>query len=268
MVTIESFYTLERTPFTRQVPPDACYLSPMLEEVLGRLQYAAERQWFAVVTGDCGVGKTTAIRRFAATLDPARYQVLYVADSRWTPRIFYKGLLEQLGCEASFYRGDAKRQLQHEVERLRAIHHMQPVVIVDEAHLLDRDMLEEIRFLLNFQMDSQSPMALILVGQTELGTRIRLQSFAAIYQRMDLQCHLGYWDRSQVAAYIAAQLHYAGGSPTLFAEGAIDSLYRYSSGAARLINKACTHCLLYGAQNGQRVIDEPIVTRVIQGELA
>ncbi len=55
MVTIESFYALERTPFTRHVPPEACYLSPMLEEVLGRLQYAAERQWFAVVTGVCFV---------------------------------------------------------------------------------------------------------------------------------------------------------------------------------------------------------------------
>ena len=66
---------------------------------------------------------------------------------------------------------------------------MQPVVIVDEAHLLDKEMLEEVQFLLNFKMDAQSPMALILVGQSELWDRLRLQSYAAIRQRIDLQCN-------------------------------------------------------------------------------
>ena len=263
----ERFYELTQTPFVRNVPPDRLYLSPGLAEVLGRLHYAAERQWFAVVTGDCGVGKTTAIRCFTAGLDTARFQVLYLADSRLTPRHFYKGLLEQLGCEAKFYRGDAKRQLHREIAVMRGIHQIQPVLVIDESHLLDREMLEEIRFVLNVQMDAQSPMALILVGQTELWERLSLQSYAAIRQRIDLQCRLGYLDRSQTAAYIADHLAYAGTTHALFSDGALDSIYRYASGAPRLINKVCTHCLLYGAQNGHRVIDEPIVTRVIQGEL-
>ena len=75
----------------------------------GRLEYAAQRQLFAVVTGDCGVGKTTIIRCFKNSLDEAQFLVMYLADSKLTPRHFYKGLLEQLGCEAKFYRGDAKR---------------------------------------------------------------------------------------------------------------------------------------------------------------
>jgi type II secretory pathway predicted ATPase ExeA len=64
------------------------------------------------------------------------------------------------------------------------------VVVVDEAHLLDREMLEEVRFLLNFRMDAMSPMALILVGQTELWEKLQLQSYAAIRQRIDLQSKL------------------------------------------------------------------------------
>jgi type II secretory pathway predicted ATPase ExeA len=76
--------------------------------------------------------------------------------------------LEQLGSEAKFYRGDAKGQFHREIELMKGIRGLQPVVVVDEAHLLDREMLEEVRFLLNFRMDSQSPMALILVGQSEL----------------------------------------------------------------------------------------------------
>lgn len=123
----ESFYGLSRTPFSRDMPTSELYESVILEETLGRLEYAAQRQWFAVVTGDCGTGKTTTIRKFTEVLDPTKFKVLYLSDSKLTPRHFYKGLLEQLGCESKFYRGDAKRQLHREIELMRGIHRLQPV---------------------------------------------------------------------------------------------------------------------------------------------
>lgn len=264
----EAFYGLSNTPFSRDIPTSELYNSVILEETLGRLEYAAKRQLFAVVTGECGTGKTTTIRRFKDTLDPAKFMVMYLADSKLTPRHFYKGLLEQLGCEAKFYRGDAKRQLHREIELMRGIHGLQPVVIVDEAHLLDKEMLEEVRFLLNFKMDAQSPMALILVGQNELWERLQLQSYAAIRQRIDLQCKLPHFDRSQVGEYIKQHLKYAGADHDIFSDTALDVIFHYSSGTARLINKVCTHCLLYGAQNGRRIIDDHMVKHVIQGELS
>jgi general secretion pathway protein A len=264
----EPFYGLAQTPFSRDIPTNRLYQSLMLEETLGRLEYAAQRQLFAVVTGDCGTGKTTTIRRFKDSLDPAKFMVMYLADSKLTPRHFYKGLLEQLGCESKFYRGDAKRQLHREIELMRGIQHLLPVVIVDEAHLLDREMLEEVRFLLNFKMDAQSPMALILVGQSELWEKFKLQAYAAIRQRIDLQCKLPHLDRSQVGDYIKCHLAYAGANHDIFSDGALDEIYRFSSGVARLVNKVCTHCLLYGAQNGRRIIDDHMVKLVIQGELS
>lgn len=264
----EAFYGFERTPFTRDIPTGQLYQSIILEETLGRLQYAAERQLFAVVTGDCGTGKTTAIRRFRDILDSSRFSVMYLADSKLTPRHFYKGLLEQLGCEAKFYRGDAKRQLHREIELMKGIHKLQPVVIVDEAHLLDREMLEEVRFLLNFKMDSESPMALILVGQSELWDKLQLQAYAAIRQRIDIQCKLNHYDRSQVGEYVHRHLEYAACEREIFSDAALDEIFKYSSGSARLINKLCTHCLLFGAQNGRKIIDDHMVKLVIQGELA
>jgi len=181
---IEDFYTLTHTPFTRDIPTLELYASVSMEEILGRLEHAAKRQLFAVITGDCGTGKTTIIRKLNDTLNPGEFMLLYLADSKLTPRHFYKGLLEQLGCEAKFYRGDAKRQLHREIELMRAVHRIQPVVVIDEAHLLDKEMLEEVRFLLNFRMDSLSPMALILVGQNELCDRLKLQSYSAIRGRV------------------------------------------------------------------------------------
>lgn len=264
----ETFYGLTRTPFARDIPTTELYNSVMVEETLGRLSYAAERQLFAVVTGECGTGKTTTIRRLKDQLDPGKYTVMYLADSKLTPRHFYKGLLEQLGCESKFYRGDAKRQLHREIELMKGIHRLEPVVILDEAHLLDREMLEEVRFLLNFKMDAQSPMALILVGQNELWQRLQLQSYAAIRQRIDLQCRVQHLDRAQVGAYVERHLNYAGANHDIFSDNAIDVVFQYSSGSARLINKLCTHCLLYGAQNAKRIIDDHIVKLVIQGELS
>lgn len=262
----ETFYGLKHSPFSRDIPTNELYESVVLEETLGRLEYAAQRQWFAVITGDCGTGKTTTIRRFTEVLDTAKYKVLYLSDSKLTPRHFYKGLLEQLGCESKFYRGDAKRQLHKEIELMRVIHQLQPVVVIDEAHLLDREMLEEVRFLLNFKMDAQSPMALILVGQSELWEKLGLQSYAAIRQRIDLQCKLPHYDRAQVGAYVKRHLAYAGTENEIFSDGAIEDIYRFSSGSARMVNKVCTHCLIYGAQNGHRIIDDHMVKRVIQGE--
>lgn len=262
------FYSFKSTPFTRDIPTSALYYPDMLDETIGRLEFAAESQLFAVVTGDAGTGKTTTLRRFTDELDSSQYKVLYLADSKLTPRHFYKGLLEQLGCESKFYRGDAKRQLHNQIEMMRGIHGLLPVVIVDEAHLLDREMLEEVRFLLNFKMDAESPMALILVGQSELWDRLRLQSFAAIRQRIDLQCKLPHYDRAQVGEYVQKHLSEVGAQSDIFTDAAIHEIFQSSNGTPRLVNKICTHCLIYGAQNKQKLIDDHMVKLVIEGELS
>lgn len=256
------------TAFSRAVPADQLYESPAIADALGRLSYVADRQLFAVVTADAGCGKSTLIRRFAETLPKDKYILLYLSDSKLTPRWFYKGLLDQLGLEAGFYRGDAKRQLQREIEIIRGVQNKRVVCVLDEAHLLEKETLEEFRFLLNYRFDSMSPMALILVGQTELwDEKLRLQRYAAIRQRIDLCCVLPHLDRAETEQYIQSHLRYAGCEQELFTARAEDEILRTSTGIPRVINRICEKCLTYAFQQHKKLVDDHMVRYVNEHEM-
>jgi len=263
----EEFYSFTNTPFSRTIPTKNLYRGNDSDELVERLKYTATRQLFAVLIGDSGTGKTTTLRRFCDETHDQNYTTMYLSDSKMTPRIFYKSLLEQLGFEPKYQRNEAKRQLHKEIEIMKGMNGVLPVAIVDEAHLLDKDMLEEIRFLMNFKMDSQSPMALILSGQSELWDKLKLQAYAAIRQRIDIQCVVGRLDRAQTAEYISAQLNYAGCEKEIFTDDAVEEVFRFSGGIPRIINKSCTEALMYGAQSMKKLIDDKMVKTVVEHEL-
>ena len=263
----EQFYGFTKTPFSRTIPTKSLYRGNDSDELIERLKYAAQRQLFAVVLGESGTGKTTTLRRFCDETHDDNVYTMYLSDSKLTPRTFYKSLLEQLGFEAKYYCNEAKRQFHKEIEIMKGMSGVSPVAIVDEAHLLGKEMLEELRFLLNFKMDSQSPMALILSGQTELWDKLMLQSYAAIRQRIDIKCVVGRLDRAKAAEYIAAQFAYAGTDKEIFTEAAIDEIFKFSDGIPRLINKACSESLMFGAQYHKNIIDDRMVKTVVEQEL-
>ena len=176
-------------------------------------------------------------------------------------------MLKQLGAEPKFYRDAASRQLQRELEIIRGVHHRDVVCIVDEAHLLSKETFEEIRFLLNSKMDSENPLSLILVGQNELWDKLKLQSYAAVRQRIDIKCEIPQYDRAETARYIDCHLKYAGCTREIFTEKAFDEIYKYSAGAARAINKVCLHSLICAAQRKEKLVDDYLVVEVIDGEL-
>ncbi len=262
-----SFYGFENTPFDRSIPTDHLFLTERHEEVLARLIYAIQRQWFVVLTGACGSGKSTLIRHLMRDLDPFHYRCFYIADSQLTPRHFYNGILRQLGVDGAFYRGDSKRKLHREIAHLVQVQKINPVILVDEAHLLDKEMLEELRFLLNFNADSESPLALVLSGQPELNDKLRRQTFLAIEQRVNMRCYTHNLDLMETSDYMKQQLHYVNSSSAIFADDAIEEVFAYSAGYPRLINKICTHALIYGAQQNKTVLSGKDVRLVIEQEV-
>jgi type II secretory pathway predicted ATPase ExeA len=267
MTMYERFFEMDHTPFVRNVPPDQLYESPHVADAIGRLTYAADHQLFAVVTADAGCGKSTLIRKFVKMLPKDEYIFLYLSDSKLTPRWFYKGLLDQLGIESRFYRGDAKRQLQKEIEIIRGVHQKKVVVILDEAHLLEKETIEEFRFLLNYRFDSMSPMALVLVGQNELWDKLNLQRYAAVRQRIDINCVLPHLDRAETGRYIQSHISYSRGRPDIFTDAALDDIYRESSGIPRRINRICEKSLMYAFQQSKHLIDDHMIRFVIDHEM-
>lgn len=250
------------------VPVDSLYESPAMQEIIGRLSFVAKKQLFAVVTADPGCGKSTLIRRLAEELPQNDYILLYLSDSKLTPRWFYKGLLDQLGIDAKFYRGDSKRILQQQIEIIRGVQKKKVVCVLDEAHLLEKETLEEFRFLLNYHFDSTSPMALVLVGQTELwDDKLKLQRYAAIRQRIEVFCTLPHLDRAETERYIQSHLKYAGCQQDLFTDSATDVIYKASSGIPRIINRVCDKSLTYAFQKQKRLVDDHMVQYVLDHEI-
>lgn len=263
----EPFFEMKNTPFVRNVPTEKLYESPAMAEALSRLAYAADKQLFATMTADAGCGKSTLIRKYVASLPKDEYILLYLSDSKLTPRWFYKGMLDQLGIEAKFYRGDAKRQLQKEIEIIRGVQGKKVVCILDEAHLLEKETIEEFRFLLNYRFDSESPLSLILVGQSELWDKLKLQRYAAVRQRINISCVIPHLDRAETERYIASHLDYAEGRKDIFTDKAVDEIFRESTGIPRRINHICEGCLMYASQQNKRLIDEHQVRFVVEHEM-
>ena len=240
----ETFFEMEHTPFTRDIPVERLYTSPKIENALGRLVYVVDRQMFAVVTANPGCGKSTLIRMLDGRLGREKYLLLYLSDSKLTPRWLYAGLLGQLGLEAHFFSGDSKRLLQKEIGSVCAEQKKKVVCVLDEARPLGKDMLEELR-----------------------EQKLRLQAYTAIRQRTDMNIVPDRLDRAETGKYIAAHLAYAGVKQDLFTSGAEDEVYKISTGIPRMINRVCEKTLLYAYQQQKRLADEHMVRFVADHEM-
>ena len=263
---MKPFFDLTGTPFARNIPINQLLETESGKELQGRLTYVARTRAFGVFTGDAGTGKTTAIRKFSQGLDANHYHVLYISDSALTPRNFYWETLHELGYEPRFYRSDAKRQFQKALAALTDNDKKTPVVIVDEAHLLSREMLGEIRFLLNVRMDSYSGLSLILVGQSELRETLKLQVNKAIWQRVDMRFHLLALSKQETSTYIIKHLAAVKAPGEIFTQAATGVIHEYCEGLPRKVNKVATACLLAASGQNQKLIDDHLVRVVIESE--
>jgi type II secretory pathway predicted ATPase ExeA len=254
---------MKGVPFTREISPTHLFQSSSQKEAAARLEYTVKHRQFCLLTGEAGMGKSTAIRSLIHQLDPIRYHYLYICDSSLTPKLFYREVLQNFGIQPSFRSTDAKRQYQSLMLDIYENEKKLVVIILDEAHHFSDSMLQELRFILNFKQDSMSPLSLIVVGQPSLRNLLRVKHLEAIEQRIQMRYQMSGLTEKETNDYIHHQLKVVETPHEIFSEEAIRAIYNFSQGIPRKINTLCSQSLLDAFIQGSRIVGETHIQRVI-----
>ena len=139
------------------------------------------------------------------------------------------------------------------------------IILIDEAQLIEDELtFEEVRLLLNFQLNDRFLLTLVLVGQPELGERVR--NIPQLDQRIAIQCYLGPMTLEDTREYIMHRLKVAGAKHPLFTDGAIRQVFEYTEGVPRRINNLCDTCLLVGFSRNLSEVGEEVVKGLVLAE--
>jgi type II secretory pathway predicted ATPase ExeA len=263
MTQLNEFYGFSQTPFTRSVHSENLYPAHGHREVQGRLAFALQNHLPALITGDVGTGKSTALRAFVASLDRHVYALIYLANPHLTVTTLYQQILLALQIEPAFGFMRLLPQLHTALAEL-ARKGRHPLLIVDEAHLLPPELYNQLRFLLNQEMDSLSHLTLILLGQPDLAHKLRFAPYEALYQRIAVRYHLKPFDLEETAGYIKHHLRVAEYQGQLFSDSFVAGVYDHTKGVARKINNLCRSALLLGATERKQILDETDLKRVLR----
>jgi type II secretory pathway predicted ATPase ExeA len=258
----ESYFGFSRTPFSKDIPPSAVFSYDSQKEALLRLSYAVEAKLICVLVAEVGMGKSLTIRKLVSSLDASRHTCIYLSNPTIGARGILTDIVLNLSEYPSFFKSrliaQAKEAIEAEAARGRSL-----VLIVDEAHLLNTDTLEEIRLLTNFDMDSSPKFSLILAGQSALSKKLKFTTLSALEQRVSLRVRLQPLTIEETAAYIKHHLNFCGRPDALFSDDAIMSIRKASGGVPRRINNLSLHALMAGFHEKKSIIDEATAKRAI-----
>jgi type II secretory pathway predicted ATPase ExeA len=258
-----SHFGFTRTPFSKTIPASQLCDRASHQEAVARIRFCIGESLLGVITGEVGVGKTVALRAATSQLDPSAHHVIYVATPTFGARGLYLTIVHALGARPRAQKAELIAQAQtllaaEEHERRRRV-----VFIIDEAHLLAPDQLEELRLLTNAEMDSQSPFALLLVGQPTLARQLRLGVFAALDQRIATRYQVAPMDLAESAQYLRHHLALVSRTDPLFADDAIARLHKASLGLPRALNNAAVAALIAAATAGKALVDDDCAKKAV-----
>jgi general secretion pathway protein A len=260
----ESFYGLKENPFEVTPNPEYIYFGGSHREALAQLLYGVKaKKGFIVITGEVGTGKTTLIHYLLDKIGGNGHtKTAFLYNPKLTVNDFIQYILQDLGISA---------REQTKAEYLYNLYHYllsayqrdeRVILIVDEAHGLNPDLLEEIRLLSNLETSKSKLIQIVLVGQPELDRTLAHPGFRQLSQRINMRYHLSPLSQKETEGYIAKRLRVAGAQEPIFTKKAIEEIYLQSGGKPRLINILCDNALLNGYALDQKVVDVKSVREV------
>jgi general secretion pathway protein A len=263
----QQFYGLNSLPFELTATPGRLFSSPGHREALSNLEYGlSTAKAITLLIGEAGTGKTTLVHAAMASKRCRHISTVYLHNPALTRTEFFEMLARQFGLEPALAKSKTTLLATLETALLERRARGQAVaLVVDEAQCLSHELLEEIRLLVNFEVDSQRLIPLVLAGQTELATRLNEPALRQLKQRIALRCSVEPFTLLETAAYMSTRIKHAGGEGArLFTREAVVLVYERSRGIARTINVICDNALLTGMALGRRPVGHEIVLEVCE----
>ncbi|MBO5568449.1 MAG: AAA family ATPase [Clostridia bacterium] len=255
-------YGLEFNPFLKN-SKEVLFPSAEFKEALFRLDYFAGVKGFGLLTGAPGRGKTTLVRHWASKLNPSLYKVIYTSLSTVTVNDFYRNLAFSLGAQAAYRKTENFYAIQNEITRLSLDKKKTPVIIIDEANYVSNAVLNDLKILFNFEMDSRDRAVVLLVGLPQLIHTLSLSIHEPLRQRIIMNYNLDGLSKEEGRKYIERKLEGAGCTQQVFEEGAIQAILNASDGTARVISKICNASLMIGNSQGLNLITADTVMQAV-----
>jgi len=260
----EEYWGLKEKPFENTPDPRFLYSSNQHDEALSRLIYVVrENKGAGLLTGIFGCGKTLLGRALLGELEKDVYKVAYLTNPRMEDIDLLRIIAHHLGSpDIPISKSDILISLEKTfANNMRD--GKKTVIIIDEAHIIEKDsVFEEIRLLLNYQLEDKFLLTLLLLGQPELKDKI--ESNKQLLQRIAMRYHLKGLSQDETERYIIHRLNIAGGTKDIFAPEARRLIFVRSAGIPRRINQLCDMSLLTGFSKKAENISEAIVVEAIE----
>ena len=261
----KDFYNLKRNPFEITPDPSFLFATKKHNEALAALYYGVKRRkGFVVLTGEVGTGKTMLVRCLLQVLNRANVAYAYVFNPRLSPMEFLQYIAGDFHIPTA---GKSKSDLLLDLSNFVIARHQRDlttVLIVDEAHHLSADLLEEVRLLTNLETPDAKLLQILLVGQPELDATLDCNDLRQLKQRIALRSHLNSLDVEETEGYIHRRLHMAGNTDPgqIFPMDTVAEVHRQSRGFPRLINTLCENALIHGYAKQFHSIPAGIITEI------
>lgn len=257
--TPELFYGLRDQPFMKSTPLKAPFMTIDAQEAEGRLACLKETRGIGVFIGIPGSGKTSILKNFAGSLNPALYKLVYIPLTSVSVNEFLKMMAVGLNLEPKYKKSDLFGQIQDEIQYQVNEKRCIPVFIIDEAQYLPIQVLRDLVMLLNFDMDSKDYCILLLAGTEGLKSLLKRPACEAFRQRILVKYQMNGMNLNEAREYVKYILDSCGAQEPIFSEAAVETAYRCSRGSVRKLNNILSKCLQEGARQRKRLIENDIV---------
>jgi len=257
--SLQDHFGLQEVPFPKAAS-EACLLRhPPLVEAVERLRFALTRDSPALLVAESGCGKSTAAALFARSLDAASYHVLYLCLTTVRPFGFVSQIAAATGLRPGRFKGQTAASL---IAHLRGLP-KRTVLLVDEAHLLPDDSLEDLRLLTTDDFDRKSPFALVLVGQPLLRDRLGEPQHYALAQRIGVRLRLRPLNESELPLFLDRHMKAAGATHNPFEPEAMVVIFHHSRGIPRLVQNVALEALFAAMAADKKTVDATSVQQAV-----